>query len=235
MSEISVWIDAAAIVVMPSDMANAAADDVLQSVLLAQLVASKRKQVAPELDWHDIYANVLGDYWMSSFKSRQDLPVDLDGRASPLEWVRAALAHMPGDHEQLVRGPLQGVSLLSGDLPAIGILRKHAQATVNQELLSGQSTTVRLMVIQIAGNGLMSSVCLQFETTRPVDANPWGQPFDTTQLCSRVSVRCFQAHLSETLYAPARAAIARKLEAVLNDNLANITEVLEFEAREAGL
>ncbi|WWL43840.1 hypothetical protein V5O39_20265 [Pseudomonas parakoreensis] len=47
-------------------------DDLVQSSLLAQLVANKKIEDAKVESWYDAYIAVLDDFWVRSLKSRED-------------------------------------------------------------------------------------------------------------------------------------------------------------------
>jgi hypothetical protein len=225
--EYSVFVNAAAIVLLPSNPVESATNDLMNSVLLAQLVANKRAEAMSAVDWYDTYVGVLGDFWLTSARSRQDIQLGKDDTASPLEWIAAVLASSA--EARLVTPLLKGIARLSDSLPAMGLLRKHVQKESDDEPaeISLQSKPVRLVVIVAQDNASMTSVCLQFKTRQMLDPNPWGQRFHVEDMEGCVSAHFFHAHLSETLYAPAREAIARKVEGVLSDNIVDITEAID--------
>lgn len=227
--EYSVFVNAAAIVLLPSNPVESATNDLMNSVLLAQLVANKRAEATSAVDWYETYVGVLGDFWLTSARSRQDIQPGKDDTASPLEWIAAVLASSTEDEARLVTALLKGVARLSDSLPAMGLLRKHVQKESDDEPaeISLQSKPVRLVVIVAQDNASMTSVCLQFKTRQMLDPNPWGQRFHVEDMEGCVSAHFFHAHLSETLYAPAREAVARKVEGVLSDNIVDITEAID--------
>ena len=227
--EYSVFVNAAAIVLLPSNPAESATNDLMNSVLLAQLVANKRAEAASAVDWYDTYVGVLGDFWLTSARSRQDIQPGKDDTASPLEWIAAVLASSTEDEARLVTALLKGIARLSDSLPAMSLLRKHVQKESDDEPaeISLQSKPVRLLVIVAQDNASMTCVCLQFKTRQKLDPNPWGQRFQVEDMEGCVSAHFFHAHLSEILYAPARELIARKVEGALSDNTVDITEAID--------
>lgn len=226
--EYSVFVNTAAIVFLPSNPVDPATNDLMNSVLLAQLVANKRAEAVGAVDWYDTYFGVLSDFWLTSVRSRQDIPLGKDDTASPLEWISSVLAHSAENEVQRVTALLEGIAGLSGSLPAMSLLRKHVQKESDDEPaeIPLQSKPVRLLVIVAQDNASMTCVCLQFKTRQKLDPNPWGQRFDAEDMEGCVSAHFFHAHLSEILYAPARELIARKVEGVLSDNIADITQVI---------
>lgn len=226
--EYSVFVNAAAIVLLPCNSVEPATNDLMNSVLLAQLVANKRTETTSAVDWYDTYVGVLGDFWITSARSRQDIQLGKDDTASPFEWIAAVLESSAEDEARLVMALLKGIARLSDSLPAVSLLRKHVQKESDDEPaeIPLQSKPVRLLVIVAQDNASMTSVCLQFKTRQMLDPNPWGQRFHFEDMEGCVSTHFFYAHLSETLYAPVREVIARKVEGVLSDNIVDITEAI---------
>lgn len=220
----SVFINAGAIVLLPSAPEGGNTDDLMNSVLLAQLVANKSLLRKPPADWYDTYVKVLSDYWVSSLKSRQDLLPVPEGTASPLEWIAAMPLGELGDERRAVMESLGCVARLPGSLPAMDILHGHVQKQhESAEQSCAQPRPVRLMVVVAQPPASMTCLYLQFSTLQAVDPNPWAQRFASKDLDGCVSVRYFQAHLSEILYAPARKFVARKVEAATGANIADIS------------
>lgn len=225
----SVFVNAAAIVLVPATVGRTEVDDLMNSVLLAQLVADKRLQRTPTADWYGTYRDVLSTIWVASAKERQDLLPKKDSTGSPLEWMQAIPLDERADQQQQIVAVLERVAALAGSLPAMGILRKHAQTHDEPDATQDPSASraVRLLVIVAQSPVSMASLHLQFNTASALGANPWGQRFDGRDIEGCVSARHFQLHLSETLFAPAREAIARKVRAVVADNVADITRAIE--------
>lgn len=71
--EYSVFVNAAAIVLAPCALRRTEVDDLMNSVLLAQLVADKSLLRAPAVDWYATYLEVLSVAWISVAKRRKDL------------------------------------------------------------------------------------------------------------------------------------------------------------------
>lgn len=229
-NEFSMFVNAAAIVLIPSTSVEARNSDLMNSLLLAQLVATKREQASPATPWYDSFVKVLGDYWISNIKTRQDMRPEKNSTASPLEWIAPALANGSSEQRRVVMASLENIARLQGSLPAMTALRAHVQKAPDpdQGESSSQSSPVRLLVIAAQGEASMACICLQFNTRQVVDPNPWGQRFNADDIDGCVSAHFFNAHLAETLYAPAREAIARKVDGVFwSDNTADITEAVE--------
>ncbi|WP_339478504.1 MULTISPECIES: hypothetical protein [unclassified Pseudomonas] len=227
--EYSIFVNAAAIVLVSSSVRETAVDDLMNSVLLAQLVANKTLQRIPRADWYDSYMEVLSVAWVSGAKRRKDLLPKKEGVSSPLEWVAAIPLDDRLDQQQQIMTVLGRVAALPGSLPALSILRKQMQKHNEPDPTPNpsSSSSMRLLVIVAHSPVSMTGLCLQFSTGKAIDANPWGQCFDDKDIDGCVSARYFHMQLSETLFAPAREVIARKVGAVVGDHVAQITEAIE--------
>ncbi|SEC98436.1 hypothetical protein [Pseudomonas kilonensis] len=225
----SVFVNAAAIVLVPSIVRDAAVDDLMNSVLLAQLVANKNLQRIPNADWYGSYMDVLRVAWISGAKRRKDLLPKQEGTSSPLEWVAAIPLDDRPDQQQQIMAVLDRVAALPGSLPALSILRKHMQKHNEPDPPQSPSSSspVRLLVIVAHSPVSMTGICLQFNTGKSIDANPWRQGFDGKDIDGCVSARYVRMQLSETLFAPARDVIARKVAAFVGDNIADITKAID--------
>jgi hypothetical protein len=216
----SIFVNAAAIILVPADIPKAKTDDLMNSVLLAQLVANKNLQHAPTANWYDAYVAVLGNFWISSSRTRQDRQPEKESVGSPLEWIDA----LPlGTQRAQIIAALSRVARLPGSLPAMGIMRRHAQ----QPYEPGPIRPVRLLVIVAQSPVSITGCYLRFNTRHVLDPNPWGQRFNAQDIDGCVSACYFQAHLSEILFAPAREVIARKIETVVGDNVVDVTKAID--------
>jgi hypothetical protein len=215
----SIFIVAGAIVIVPAGVPKPNADDLMNSLLLAQLVANKHLQRAPTVSWYDSFMGVLGDFWVSLSKTRQDWQPEKESVGAPLDWIDK----LPlGDQRADIIAVLSRVARLPGSMPAMATLRRHAQLPYGP----APASPVHLLVIMMQGPVSMSGFFMQFNTGQVVDPNPWGQRFYDRDINGSVSACYFQAHLSEILFAPARGAIALKIEAVVGDNVADITAAI---------
>lgn len=62
--EYSVLIVGACVVIIPAADGAAHYKDLVDSVLLAQLIANKKLEKAPDVDWYNAYVEFLDDYWL---------------------------------------------------------------------------------------------------------------------------------------------------------------------------
>jgi hypothetical protein len=223
--EWSVYVNGAAIVLLPLSLTRSATNDLMNSVLLAQLVANKRVEASYTSGWYEAYVSVLDDFWLRNVKIWQDFQLDEDNPASPLEWASALLVR-GNEVEARAVSALESVAQLPGSSPGMSVFRKHVQKVVDgdQTEIASQSNSVRLLVIVAHDNTSMTCVCLQFKTRQAIGENPCGQRFNAKDIDGHVSAHLFDAQLFETLYAPAREAIARKVKEASSDNIVDVTE-----------
>ncbi|KQW41060.1 MULTISPECIES: hypothetical protein [Pseudomonas] len=226
--EYSVFVNAAAIVLAPCALRRTEVDDLMNSVLLAQLVANKSLQRAPAADWHATYLEVLSVAWISAAKRRKDLQPQRENTHSPLEWVAAIPLDDQVDQQQRIMAVMERIAALPGSLSAMGIVRKHVQKQYELDAVqSPSSSPVRLLVIVAQSPVSMAGVYVQFNTAKVIEANPWGQCFDGKDIDGCVTARYFRTQLSETLFAPAREVIARKVASAVGDNIVDITKAID--------
>lgn len=227
--EYSVFVNAAAIVLVPGALRRMEVADLMNSVLLAQLVANKSQQRAPAADWYATYMDVLSVAWISGAKRRKDLQPQKEKNHSPLEWVAAIPLDDQLDQQQQIMAVMDRIAALPGSLPAMGILRKHVQKQYELDPTqdASSSSPVRLLVIVAQSPVSMSGVYVQFNTAKAIEANPWKQCFDGKDIDGCVTARYFRTQLSETMFAPAREVIARKVAAVVGDNITDITKAID--------
>ncbi|WP_460086393.1 hypothetical protein [Pseudomonas sp. H1_B04] len=227
--EYSVFVNAAAIVLAPCALRRTEVDDLMNSVLLAQLVADKSLLRAPAVDWYATYLEVLSVAWISAAKRRKDLQPQKEDTHSPLEWVAAIPLDDQVDQQQRIMAVMERIAALPGSLPAMGIVRKHVQKQYEPDAAQSPSSSspVRLLVIVAQSPVSMAGVYLQFNTAKVIEANPWRQCFDGKDIDGCVTARYFRTQLSETLFAPAREVIARKVAAAVGDNIVDITKAID--------
>ena len=90
-----------AVLALPESGHSSDYDDLVQSSLLAQLVANKKIEDAKVESWYDAYIAVLDDFWVRSLKSREDFSVAQAGTGSALEWASTVLANNAGNDPAL--------------------------------------------------------------------------------------------------------------------------------------
>lgn len=202
----------------------AAYDDLINSNLLAQLVANKKIENQTVENWYDAYMAVMDDFWMRSLKFRQDLRPDAGRTASPLEWAVAVMENNGvREEDQTVDGLLAYVARLPCSALRVGSLPDIVQEPCDVET-PAPLKAVRLLAILAQGPTSITSVYLDLQTRQALTPNPWSQRFKAEEVHGLVCVRYARANLSETLYALSRDAIALKVRDRLTDNVSMLVE-----------
>ena len=215
----------AAIVIAPESDELAVHHDLLHSVFLAQLVANKQIEKDPGADWYNAYVKVLDDFWLRQTKAREERLITENGGESAIEWVAAAMSKGAPDEGHATAATLARVANVSGTEPAMSLLRSHVQKTSAGESteIPAPARVVRLLVILARTPTSFTSVYLEFKTRQEISPNPLAQLFQAEDVQGTVSMRYARAFLSETLYGPARDAIALKIREKLKGNVAMLS------------
>jgi hypothetical protein len=223
--EYSVLIVGACVVIIPAADGVTQYKDLVDSVLLAQLIANKKIEKAPDIDWYNAYVEFLDDYWLRRTRARQEWPVAQDSVESVSDWVIAAISKDAVDKGGATAATMQRLARLSGNEPAMGLLRGHMQKISTDESgdVLAPAKAVRLLVVIAQTPTSVASVYLEFKTRQEISPNPLAQLFQAEDVQGTVSMRYAQAFLSETLYGPARDAIALKIREKLKGNVAMLS------------
>ncbi|MHC8291698.1 hypothetical protein [Pseudomonas sp. LB3P58] len=221
----SVSVVGGAIVIVPGSDGQAAHDDLVNSVLLAQLVANKKIEKNPKADWYNAYVEVLDDFWLRQTKAREERLITENSVESAIEWVAAAMSKGASGEGQAAAAILARVASVSGTEPAMSLLRSHVQKTSVDESteVPAPPNVVRLLVILARTPTSFTSVCLEFKTHLEISPNPLVQLYQAEDVQGAVSMRYARVYLSETLYGPARDAIALKVREKLDANVAMLS------------
>ncbi|MGE8147728.1 hypothetical protein ACQKP7_21430 [Pseudomonas frederiksbergensis] len=209
------------IVLIPAVNESTRYKDLIESLLLAQLVANKKIEKVADGDWYNSYVEFLDSYWLRHSKSRMDLPVAQDSVESVGDWLSTAMSNAAADKSGNAAATLQRLTGLSGTEPALSLLRSHMQKVSPNEPLA-PAKAVRLLVVVAHTPISITSVYMEFETDKVLGANPLAQPLQAADTRGSVCMRCSGANLSETLYGPVRNAIALKVRDRIEDNVATL-------------
>lgn len=211
----------AAVVIVPESDGLVAHDDLVNSVLLAQLVANKEVEKNPEVSWYSAYVKVLDDFWLRQTKAQEERLITENCGESAIEWVAAAMSKGAPDEGHVTAETLARVASVPGTEPAMSLLRSYVQKTSTDESteVPAPARVVRLLVILARTPTSATSVYLEFKTRQEISPNPLAQLFQAEDVEGTVSMRYARAYLSETLYGPARDAIALKISEKLKDNV----------------
>ncbi|WP_415773088.1 hypothetical protein [Pseudomonas sp. LB3P38] len=221
----SVSVVGGAIVIVPESDGLAAHDDLLNSVLLAQLVANKAVEKDPEVNWYSAYVKVLDDFWLRQTKAREERLIAENSGESAIEWVTAAMSKGASGEGQAAAATLARVASVSGTEPAISLLRSHVQKMSADESteVPAPPKVVRLLVILARTPTSFSSVYLEFKTHLDISPNPLVQLYQAEDVKGIVSMRYARANLDEKHYGLARNSIALKVREKLDANVAKLS------------
>lgn len=215
-----------AVLALPESGHSSDYDDLVQSSLLAQLVANKKIEDAKVESWYDAYIAVLDDFWVRSLKSREDFSVAQAGTGSAKEWATTVLANNAGNDPAL-GGLMAYAAQITDGVSAVQTLPEPpGEALVQTPRPALQ--VVRLLAVAAQSPTSISSLYLEFKTRQTLSANPWSQRFASAEVEGPVCVRYARATLSQTLYALSRQAVARKLGDRLAQNVAPLAEAIEL-------
>ena len=215
-----------AVLALPESGRRTDYDDLVQSGLLAQLVANKKIEDAKVESWYDAYIAVLDDFWVRSVKLREDFSVAQADTGSALEWATIVLANNAGNDPAL-GGLMAYAARITDGVSAVQTLPEPPGEALMQTPRPALQV-VRLLTIAAQSPTSISSLYLEFKTRQTLAANPWSQRFASAEVEGPVCVRYARATLSQTLYALSRQAVARKLGDRLAQNVAPLAEAIDL-------
>ncbi|MFJ2281562.1 hypothetical protein ACIOUG_10500 [Pseudomonas sp. NPDC087803] len=201
-------------------------DDLVQSNLLAQLVANKKIEDAKVESWYDAYIAVLDDFWVRSVKFREDFSVAQAGTGSALGWATTVLANNAGNDPVLA-----GLVAYAARMPdGVSAVQTLPEPTGEEPMQTPRPALQRVRLLTVAAQSptSISSLYLEFKTRQTLAANPWSQRFASAEVEGPVCVRYARATLSQTLYALSRQAVTRKLGDRLAQNVAPLAEAIDI-------
>ncbi|MFP0194846.1 hypothetical protein ACKJSM_06680 [Pseudomonas sp. PHC1] len=208
----SVLIVGACVMLLPAADDADSYSDLVNSVLLAQLAASKKVEKSQGTDWYDAYIQLMDDYWLRYARARQDWSVNEGDVESVSEWISGAIAKGDSQNASAALATLQRLAQLSGAEPVMALLRAHVQRNMS---LPGEAHApagpVRLLAIIASTPMRISSVYVEFQANGSIELNPLAQRYEARDIQGAVCLRYAKASLSETLYGPVRDAIALKV------------------------
>ena len=213
------------IVAVPEVEGAAAYDDLINSILLAQLVANKKIEKKPEVIWYDAYMEVLDAYWLRPQKANQTWGFRHNAEELVPNAFTAMLTHGALGNAHTIAAVLARIAKLPDEEPALQLLRSHMQASVEpaRAKVSAAATSVRLLVIDAKSPTSITSACVEFKTRKVLSPNPFQQSYQSGDLHGLVHVHHACETLVEQLYGPVRAAIAIKVRDRLVGNVATLT------------
>jgi hypothetical protein len=216
--EYSVLVVGTGVVLFPVAEAPSLYNDLINSVLLAQLAADKKIEKTPDTVWYNDYMGFLDKYWLRHSRVRQEWSIAPDNVESVGDWFIAAISKDPVKQRTAAAATLQQLTRLTGSEPALELLRRQMQ-----RVSAYGSRDVRLLVVVAHTPTSVSSLYMELRTDRAIDCNPLAQRYHSEDVAGTVCMRYADANLSETLYSPVRDAIALKVRGRLNDSVATLT------------
>ena len=210
----SIFVLGRAVLELPEKSQATAYADLINSVLLAQLVANRKVEDDAEANWYDCYVSVLDDFWVRQSKVRYDLQISDHGSHSFFEWITQVVIDRAPEGSQYLTPALRQISSTRGAETTASARSNHAAVASTAQSLNGPG----VLVIVAQSPTSFTSVFAEFTTRQQTEFNPW-QRFQTERVNGAVGLRFAQANLSEFLYRPARRAIAVKVKDKLNANL----------------
>ena len=203
--------------------------DLINSILLAQLVANKKIKNKTADQWYDAYVSVLDDFWIRNLKFRLDLSLGSNPDASPLEWVVAAMQGS-GAQDQAFDNFLRYAARMPRSVPALNVLCDNAQEYSGEEDVSPRPPlkSVRLLAILAQNPTSFTSVYVDFQTRQELTPNPWSQRLKVEEMQGPVCVRYARANLSETLYMLARETLALKIRDRLPEHVTTLVKTADI-------
>ena len=233
--EYSLLVVGAGVLLVPAAHELSRYSDLIDSLLLAQLVANKKIEKEPHIDWYNAYVEFLDDYWLRYSRARQEWPVAQDSVECVGDWVISSMFKDAVNKRGAAAATLQRLTRLSGTEPAMGVLRGHMQKISTGEpgdVLS-PAMAVRLLVVVAYTPTSITSVYMNLKTDQVLDSNPLAQRYQAKDVRGSVCMRYADANLSETLYGPVRDAIALKVKDRFEDNVAML--ILTDEGSDKGI
>ncbi|MGL6243973.1 hypothetical protein [Pseudomonas sp.] len=221
----SILIVGAAVLIVPKSEDLTAYDDVVNTVLYAQLAANKKTELEPGASWYDTYMKVLDGIWIWRSKAREDLILPPESVESAVQWAVAAMSKVGADEGHVTAEVLSQMVNESDISPAANLLRSHMQKMSAEQSteLPAPAMAIRLLVIVAPTPTSFSSVCIELKTHQLLSSNPLAHLYWGEDVQGIISRRYVQAHLSEKVYAPVRDQIALKVKDRIGTNVAMLT------------
>ena len=220
--ECLVLIVGACVVIIPDGERLEVYSDLVNSILLAQLVANKKREKSLSPDWYGTYVSVLDDFWLRHQKSKQTWQVSNPGSQSALEFFNTALSNDAMSETRIMGAVLQRMAQIPGDELAIQRLRSfmNISSAAGADSVPASLAKVQLMVTVANAVDSFASAFVEFKTSLELNPNPFQQVYQSADVRGLVQAHHAWASLSEIRYSGAREAIARKVRDKLADSVA---------------
>ncbi|UQS12620.1 hypothetical protein [Pseudomonas sp. HS6] len=212
----------AAVLIVPETDDVTIYDDVINTVLYAQLVANKQTEKEPDTLWYDVYSDIIDGFWFRYEKSREDRTLAPDSDVCAVDWVVAAMSKVNADEGQAIAEVMARLEKISDTTPAIKMLRTHVQKVSEHVVMPvpAPAEDVHMMVIVAQSPTSFRSVYFELKTDQALGPSPLFQRYRAEDVKGAVTLRAFRANLVESQYVPVRHELALKIKSRIKDNVA---------------
>lgn len=230
--EYSATVVGAAVLITPRTEQVRAYGDAVNSILYAQLVANKRVEKEPGIDWYNVYTQVLDNFWVRHVKGVEDITRVPGSVELSIDRVMGFLSRTDPGMKPAIYELLDRCAGLSAAHPAIKLLRAHVQGMPDEQALPVPAPILdaHLMIMVASSPTVLSSVYVEMNTRQPLGANPLADVYQARDIEGRVILRYAQATLSRALYDHVRDDIALRVRERLETNVAPLTLCRESHA-----
>lgn len=210
----SVYANAGALILFPSEMAKQERQDAQHSILFAQLAATKKYPITGDQDkWYSIWLQVLKESWLqrkvewNAFTPKQGDDVQaMEGICSLLS---PSLKNADvGDWVTVLRS----IAELPATDPAIGFLRERVQQAMTREEGKANVDRYRFLVIVMQPGPRLNAAFMTLKASVCDEGNPFARVLGANMLSGAIEQRFFQAELAAPLFDPIRDGLIKRLE-----------------------
>jgi hypothetical protein len=207
-----------AILLVPETEEMLAYDNVINSVLYAQLVANKSVEKQPGSQWYECYTEVLDNFWVRQTRAREDRNVLSGNMESVIDWVVDCIGKADPDRVPAIAAMLDQCANLPAEHPAIHLLRTHMQ-----KISDATAMPVQLLVIVAHSPTHLTSVFVTLRTHQALPVNPLAHAYQAEEVQGPVTLRFARSTLSQGLYEMVASEIALKIQDRIAANVAALS------------
>jgi hypothetical protein len=220
--EYSILIVGAAILVVPATQDQTAYDDLVNSLLFAQLVANKQMEKDQSTPWYDCYMQFLDDFWPRDIKGREDWRIDADSHESFVDWIVPTISKASPAAGQDIDRVLTRLVNVPATHPAINLLRTHMKKVSGAQVMPvpAPAENVHLLVLMAQSPTTFASVFVELKTHQALSLNPLAQLYSVEDIQGPVTLRYARANLSQVSYGFVRDEVALKVKERIAENVA---------------
>ena len=226
-------VSAGAVVSISSGMSESQRDDVVNSVLFAQRVASKKFPGADSSEaWYDLYLEVLRSGWLKTDAAWNSSPPEPHAYWTITQAITLELDKMTSEQTIIrIQRALSVIGQQDDCAPVIQLLRRYIQVPSGEASITSdeESAKVRLLVILADQGPSLTSVVVEFDSAQPILPNPLNQAFASQQVKGDIGLKVYCAELSYVLYDPARDRIISKLGDKVTTEIARLSPLIDVD------